>query len=292
MSRLRPSPLATASQVRLRSEATAGQAPLRPGAPAEQTPALELRDLRFVYPDGRIALDGVSLAVAEGERVALIGPNGAGKSTLLQHLNGLLPARLPREPAVRVFGVPLGEKTADGIRREVGLLFQDPDDQFLCPTVKEEVRFGPEQFGWTEARVEEETVRALAQAGIPGYGDREPHHLSRGEKRRVCLAAVLACSPRVLALDEPTSDLDPRGRRELRELLRALPVTMLLATHDLELIVEICPRAVLLDGGRVVADGPTLDLLSNEALMLRHGLERPHILSHRHPHGPARGVAR
>jgi cobalt/nickel transport system ATP-binding protein len=265
----------------------AEQAPLRPEAVAGPTPAVELRGLRFAYPDGRMALDGVSLSVAEGERVALIGPNGAGKSTLLQHLNGLLPARLPGEPAVRIFGVPLGEKTVDGIRREVGLLFQDPDDQFLCPTVKEEVRFGPEQFGWPEARVAEETARALALAGIPGYGDREPHHLSRGEKRRVCLAAVLACAPRILALDEPTSDLDPRGRRELRELLRALPVTMLLATHDLELVVELCPRAVLLDGGKVVADGPTLDLLSDERRMLAHGLERPHILSHRHPHGSA-----
>jgi cobalt/nickel transport system ATP-binding protein len=250
-------------------------------------PALELRDLRYAYPDGRVALDGVSLAVAEGERVALIGPNGAGKSTLLQHLNGLLPARLPREPAVRVFGTPLGEGTADGVRRAVGLLFQDPDDQFLCPTVLEEVRFGPEQFGWPEARVAEEAARALALAGIPDFGAREPHHLSRGEKRRVCLAAVLACAPRLLALDEPTTDLDPRGRRELRELLRALPVTMLLATHDLELVVELCPRAVLLDRGRVVADRPTLDLLSDEPLMLAHGLEKPHVLSHRHPHGPA-----
>ena len=266
---------------RLRSEATGGQAL-----------ALELLDLRFACADGRIALDGVSLSIAEGERVALIGPNGAGKSTLLQHLNGLLPARLPCEPAVCVFGVPLGEKTADGIRREVGLLFQDPDDQFLCPTVKEEVRFGPEQFGWSEARVEGAVARALVQAGLTGYEAREPHHLSRGEKRRVCLAAVLACSPRVLALDEPTSDLDPRGRRELRELLRALPVTMLIATHDLEMVVEICPRSVLLDGGRVVADGPTLDLLSDERLMLAHGLERPHILSHRHPHGLAWGGAR
>ena len=266
--------------------------PLRPGATEGGPPALELRGLRFAYPDGRVALDGVDLCVGEGECVGLIGPNGAGKSTLLQHLNGLLPARLPREPAVRIFGVPLGERTAEEIRREVGLLFQDPDDQFLCPTVKEEVRFGPEQFGWPEARVTEAVARALTQAGLAGYEGREPHHLSRGEKRRVCLAAVLACSPRVLALDEPTSDLDPRGRRELRELLRALPVTMLLATHDLELVVEICPRSVLLDGGKVVADGPTLDLLSDERLMLAHGLERPHILFHRHPHGPAWGVAR
>ncbi|MCC7517827.1 MAG: ABC transporter ATP-binding protein [Verrucomicrobiae bacterium] len=249
------------------------------------TPSLDVRNLCYAYPDGRVALDGVSLSVAEGERVALIGPNGAGKSTLLQCLNGLLPARLPREAAVRVFGTPLGETTADGIRRSVGLLFQDPDDQFLCPTVREEVRFGPEQFGWEEARIEEAVADALARAGIPDFGPREPHHLSRGEKRRVCLAAVLACSPRLLLLDEPTTDLDPRGKRELREVLRTLPVTILLATHDLEMVVDLCPRAVLLDRGRVIANRPTFDLLSDEPLMLAHGLERPHILSHRHPHG-------
>jgi len=260
--------------------------PFIPRGARIMTNALDLRDLRYAYPDGRVALDGVSLSVAEGERVAILGPNGAGKSTLLLHLNGLLPARLPHDASVHVFGRPLIEETADAARRAVGLLFQDPDDQFLCPTVREEVRFGPEQFGWTEARIAEETARALAQAGIPDFGARAPHHLSRGEKRRVCLAAVLACAPRLLALDEPTSDLDPRGKRELRALLRALPVTMLLATHDLELAVEICPRSVLLDAGRVVADGPTIALLSDEPLMLAHGLERPHLLAHRHPHPP------
>ncbi len=243
------------------------------------SPALEVRDLRFAYPDGRPALCGVSFALAEGETVGLIGPNGAGKSTLLLHLNGVLPERPPPSPAVAVFG----KSDILSMRREVGLLFQDPDDQLFCPTVFEDVGFGPRQLGLGDEVVQQ----ALAQVGLEGLDRRSPHHLSRGEKRRVCLAGVLACQPRLLALDEPTSDLDPRGRRELKAVLRGIPASKLIATHDLEMVVELCPRTILLDQGRVIADGPTLQLLDDEGLMLAHGLERPHVLHHLKglPHG-------
>jgi cobalt/nickel transport system ATP-binding protein len=253
----------------------------------EVTLALEIRDLRFSYPDGAEALRGLDLQVEEGECVGLIGPNGAGKSTLLLHLNGILPeggrGSSPAS-AVFIFGQPVTSATLPSIRRTVGLLFQDADDQLFCPTVFEDVAFGPEQFGLGRAEVQRAVADALARVGLTGFENRSPHHLSSGEKRRVCLAGVLACAPRILVLDEPTSDLDPRGRRELKALLRGIPATKIIATHDLELVAEMCSRAVVLDGGKVVAAGPPIELLADEPLMLAHGLERPHILQHRHPH--------
>jgi energy-coupling factor transporter ATP-binding protein EcfA2 len=162
----------------------------------------------------------------------------------------------------------------------VGLLFQDPDDQLFCATVEEDVAFGPQQLGLPATVVTE----ALAQVGLTGFEKRSPHHLSHGEKRRACLAGILACQPRVLVLDEPTSDLDPRGRRELKALLQRIPVTKVIATHDLELVAELCSRVLVLDRGVIVAYGNALNLLGNESLMLTHGLERPHILRHLHPH--------
>jgi energy-coupling factor transporter ATP-binding protein EcfA2 len=253
------------------------------------TAALEIRDLRFSFPDGSEALRGVDLRVAEGECVGLIGPNGAGKSTLLLHLNGILPEFGGRNggqepPAVLVFGQPISAVNLASIRRTVGLLFQDPDDQLFCPTVFEDVAFGPRQFGLNDAEVRRVVGQSLAMVGLTGLEARAPHRLSGGEKRRVCLAGVLACEPRILALDEPTSNLDPRGRRELKALLGRISATKIIATHDLELVVELCTRAVVLDGGKVVAEGPPDALLSDEPLMLAHGLERPHILQHRHPH--------
>jgi energy-coupling factor transporter ATP-binding protein EcfA2 len=246
--------------------------------------AIEVRNLHFRYGEGTHALRGVSFSIAEGESVALIGPNGAGKSTLLLHLNGLLPEVWTGEPSVLVGGSPVTPETVHEVRRRVGLLFQDANDQLFCPTVFEDVAFGPQQLGLSQVEVRERVTRALAHAGIPGFEARAPHHLSVGEKRRVCLAGVLACEPSILVLDEPTSSLDPKGRRELKELLRGIPLTKLIATHDLELVVELCSRVILLDGGAVVAQGPTLALLSDEELMLRHNLERPHILRHLHPH--------
>ncbi len=245
---------------------------------------ISVRRLSYRYPDGHDALSDVSFELAAGERVALIGPNGAGKSTLLLHMNGLLPDRPPTEPAITVDGLPVSEAHLREVRRKVGLLFQDPDDQLFCPTVWEDVAFGPRQLGLREPGLSRLVSESLAQVGLAGFEERLPHHLSRGEKRRACLAGLLACDARVLVLDEPTTDLDPRGRRELMAMLSRLPVTQLIATHDLEFVVEICPRTLVLDGGRIVADGPTRQLLDDETLMLAHGLERPHILRHSHPH--------
>jgi len=247
-------------------------------------PALQLTNVRFHYPDGKEALRGISLRVAEGECVGLVGPNGSGKSTLLLHLNGILPERFDGDSHVRINGRLISREAVDSIRREVGLLFQDPDDQLFCPTVFEDVAFGPTQFGLSETEVRAAVRTALAATGLSGFEHRSPHHLSSGEKRRVCLAGVLACNPLILALDEPTSNLDPRGKRKLMVILKSLPVTKIIATHDLEMVVELCSRTIVLDNGEVVADGPTRELLGNEDLMMKHGLEKPHILRHHHPH--------
>lgn len=249
--------------------------------------AIEVRNLHFHYPSSIGALHDVDFAVADGECVAVIGPNGAGKSTLLLHLNGILPELYPRSvkddaDGVFVFGQRIASQNLAEIRRQVGLLFQDADDQLFCPTVFEDVAFGPQQFGLSGEQVHDRVARCLAQVGLSGFEQRPPHKLSGGEKRRVCLAGVLACDPKVLVLDEPTSGLDPRGRRELIALLRQISATRIIATHDLELVVELCSRVIVLDGGTVVAHGPTIELLSDEGLMLRHGLEKPHILQHRH----------
>jgi cobalt transport protein ATP-binding subunit len=247
-------------------------------------PALEVTDLRYRYHDGTEALRGVSFQLAAGECVGLLGPNGSGKSTLLLHLNGILPEKLGANGAVRIQGETISPERLVAIRRQVGLVFQDPDDQLFCPTVAEDVAFGPQQLGLSAAEVHARVHQALHQVGLPDFGHRATHHLSHGEKRRVCLAGVLACEPAVLVLDEPTSDLDPRGRREFKALIRQIPGTKLIATHDLEMVVEICPRAIVLDRGVVVADGETRRLLGDEPLMLAHGLEKPHILFHGHPH--------
>ena len=246
--------------------------------------AIEITNLKYRYHDGTEALRGVSLCIAPGECVALLGPNGSGKSTVLLHLNGILPEKLSGDSAVKILGSPITTENLETIRRQVGLVFQDPDDQLFCPTVQEDVAFGPQQLGLSEMEVAERVNKSLAQAGLAEFGRRATHHLSHGEKRRVCLAGVLACEPAILVLDEPTSDLDPRGRREFKALLRQIPATKLIATHDLELAVELCARTIVLDRGKIVAEGATSELLNDEALMLAHGLERPHILRHIHPH--------
>jgi len=247
-------------------------------------PTIEVANLKYRYHDGTEALRGVSLRVAPGECVGLLGPNGSGKSTLLLHLNGILPDRPVADGTVRILGESVTSQNLETIRRQVGLVFQDPDDQLFCATVQEDVAFGPQQLGLNETEVRARVQQALTQVGLAGFGHRATHHLSHGEKRRVCLAGVLACEPTVLVLDEPTSDLDPRGRREFKALLRQITATKLIATHDLELVVELCSRAIVLDHGVVVADGPAVELLNDEELMLAHGLERPHILRHCHPH--------
>ena len=246
--------------------------------------AIQVEGLRYRYHDGTEALRGVNFTIAPGECVGLLGPNGSGKSTLLLHLNGILPEKLLGDGAVRIAGQAITEGNLESVRRQVGLLFQDPDDQLFCPTVEEDVAFGPQQLGLSGKEIEARVDHSLGLVGLSGYGQRATHHLSHGEKRRVCLAGVLACEPTVLVLDEPTSDLDPRGRREFKTLLQGIPATKLIATHDLELAVELCSRAIVLDRGEIVADGVTVKLLDDEKLMLAHGLECPHILRHIHPH--------
>jgi cobalt/nickel transport system ATP-binding protein len=241
------------------------------------TLALEVSELGFQFTVGVPALRGVSFSVEAGECVAIIGPNGAGKSTLLLHLNGILPEHASQRSSgsVRVQGRTVSPSDATWVRRQVGVLFQDPDDQLFCPTVGEDVAFGPEQLGCARAEVEQRVARALRQVGLSGFERRMPHRLSGGEKKRVCLAGLLAYEPSILVLDEPSAGLDPRGRRELIELLRGLSATCLIATHDLALVAELCPRALLLDRGQLVASGFSKDLLRNDALMAAHGMECP-----------------
>jgi len=249
--------------------------------------AIKIEGLDFSYNDGTPVLRGLSFEVKEGECLGLIGPNGAGKSTLLLHLNGILPERKSTIPVVHIYGQPIDSTSIDNIRRTVGVLFQNPDDQLFCPTVYEDVAFGPKQFGIPQTEIDAIVSDSLAKVGLRGFGSRSPHHLSRGEKQRVCLAGILASQPKILVLDEPTSDLDPRGKRELIRLLNSFPTTKIIASHDLELVFQLCSRTIVLDNGRIVAEGNTKDILSDERLMLEHGLEKPHILQHSHPHPPA-----
>jgi energy-coupling factor transporter ATP-binding protein EcfA2 len=233
-------------------------------------PVFAVAGLTYRYPEGALALDDVRLTVAEGEVVALLGPNGAGKSTLLLHLAGLLPS-----PAVRVCGVQAVPPHLPQVRAQVGLVFQRADDQLFMPSVAEDVAFGPAQQGLDRAEVAERVAAALHAVGMTGAERRAPYRLSAGEKRAVAVATVLAMRPRALVLDEPTADLDPRARRALIELLRGLPGTKVLALHDLDLAFDLCPRAVLLDRGAVVADRPIRELLADDALLAAHGLEPP-----------------
>lgn len=243
------------------------------------TCAIEVRHLSFHFDDGTPAFDDVSFRVAEGECVALIGPNGAGKSTLLLHLVGILPepGQGHGEGEVLLFGEALRPDNLAAARKQVGILFQDPDDQLFCPTVGEDVAFGPQQLGLRGEALRERVAGALAQVGLAGFERRLPHRLSGGEKKRVALAGLLAYGPRALVFDEPTSGLDPRARRQFIELLRAASDTRLLATHDLALVVETCDRTIVIDRGRVVADGPTRAILRDDDLMHAHGLERPRL---------------
>ncbi|MFQ6033832.1 MAG: energy-coupling factor ABC transporter ATP-binding protein, partial [Candidatus Bipolaricaulia bacterium] len=233
--------------------------------------AVKIRGLNYVYPDGTRALKDIDLEILDLERVALIGPNGAGKTTLLLHLNGLLRG----EGEIGVLERPLGDGAMRAIRENVGLVFQDPDDQLFMPRVFDDVAFGPLNLGLSEAEVQERVTEALQIVNMEGHAERPPHHLSFGERKRVALAAILAMRPKVLALDEPSSNLDPQSRRELIGLLRGLETTLIVATHDLELVLELCSRAVLLDRGELIADGPARELLADEQMMLAHGLEVP-----------------
>ncbi len=242
---------------------------------------VEVRELMYAYPDGTEALRGVSFRIGHGSSVALVGANGAGKSTLLLHLNGYLPTT---RGEVLIGDTAVTRETAVLARRAVGMVFQDPDDQLFMPTVAEDVAFGPLNAGLPPEQVERRVATALERVGMTHVRERPPYRLSAGEKRAVAIATVLAMSPDILVMDEPSANLDPRARRRLIELLLSFEHTRIIATHDLEMVVEVCSRVIVLDGGKVVADGPARDLLNDEALMLAHGLERPHILRHSHPH--------
>jgi cobalt/nickel transport system ATP-binding protein len=239
---------------------------------ASMTPAVRVEQLRYAYPDGQLALDGVDLNVAPGERVALLGPNGAGKTTLMLHLNGVLQASAG---TVEIGGTPLTRKTLRDIRRRVGLVFQDPDDQLFMPTVAQDVAFGPANFGVGGEELAERVRRALAVVSLSDLADRSPAHLSGGQRRRAALATVLACAPEILVLDEPSANLDPVARRELAETLMTLDATLLVVTHDLPYAAQLCDRAVIMDSGRIVADGDVSSVLTDSELLARHRLELP-----------------
>ena len=247
--------------------------------PSAGTPSLAIRDLAFAYPDGHQALFGVDLTLQPGERVALLGPNGAGKTTLVMHLNGILRAG---QGSVEVAGLPVVPANYQEVRRRVGIVFQDPDDQLFMPTVREDVAFGPANLGVRGPDLQDRVVAALSSVGMQDFADRPPHHLSFGQRRRVAVATVLAMQPEILVLDEPSSNLDPASRRELAEILLQLELTTLMVTHDLPYAMELCPRAVILAEGSIVADGPTRDILCDEPLLRSHRLELPFGFDPRH----------
>ena len=233
--------------------------------------AIHARGLRYRYPNGVVGLDGVDLHVTHGERVAVLGPNGAGKTTLMLHLNGLLTG----DGELEVAGMRPGEGDARELRAAVGLVFQDPDDQLFMPTVAEDVAFGPLNLGLDRGAAADRVTLALAAVRMAHGIDRAPHPLSLGQRRRVAIATVLAMRPRLLVLDEPSANLDPRARRELLEVLDTIDRTMLVVTHDLPFAARLCERAVILSGGRVVADGPCTEILADADLLAAHDLELP-----------------
>lgn len=239
---------------------------------------IRVRNLDYIYPDGTKALKGMDLDIFKGESVGLIGPNGAGKSTLLLHLNGILKGR---PGSVEVLGMKVEEKNLINIRQKVAIVFQQPEDQLFMPTVFDDVAFGPINAGYSKERVKGKVKEALKGVRMEDYEKRCSHHLSFGEKKRISLATVLSMEPEILILDEPTSNLDPRARRHLIKLLRNLNLTKIVAGHDLELILDICPRVILLNEGKIVANGGAKKILKDKSLMESHGLEVPLSLRYR-----------
>jgi cobalt transport protein ATP-binding subunit len=237
--------------------------------------AIEIRDLKFAYPDGRQVLRGVTLQVPPDRKTALVGPNGAGKSTLLLHLNGLLQG----DGEITVAGIPVPGGDLGRVRAAVGFVFQNPDDQLFSPTVFDDVAFGPLHMGLPEEEVRDRVAKALMTVNMPDYADRVSHHLSIGEKKRIAIATVLSMKPEILVLDEPTAGLDPRARRNLINYLRDLPMTMLVSTHDMAMVAELFPSVAIMDEGQIVTEGPTSEILADKSLLERHGLEAPYSVS-------------
>ena len=241
----------------------------------DPAPSLAVQGLAYSYPDGHQALFGVDLRIDRGERVALLGPNGAGKTTLVMHLNGILSGGLG---TVSVAGLRVDAQDKEAlreVRRRVGIVFQDPDDQLFMPSVREDVAFGPANLGLRGEALEQRVQEALDLVGMASFADRPPHHLSFGQRRRVAVATVLSMRPEILVLDEPSSNLDPASRAELADILRSLDVTILMVTHDLLYALELCPRAVVMSEGAIVADGATRALLADQDLMNRYRLALP-----------------
>jgi len=239
-------------------------------------PLLQVERLQYRYPSGQTALQDVSFVVYPGERIGLLGPNGAGKTTLLMHLNGLLPETgVANQSAVKLGELAVVPKHFREIRRRVGFLFQDPDDQLFCPTVVEDIAFGPLNLGLEKEEIRSRVMESLDAVGLTGFEGRYTQQLSFGERKRVALAGVLACRPDLLVMDEPTSNLDLRARRRFIEILKQTSASQLIATHDLELVLEQCSRVIVLDQGRIQADGSPREILSNRAFVERHGLEVP-----------------
>ena len=233
---------------------------------------IEVTDLRYTYPDGTSALRGLSFRIVHGEAVAIVGANGAGKSTLLLHLNGCL---TPAAGTVRIGDFSLTRKTLPHVRRTVGMVFQDPDDQLFMPLVYDDVAFGPLNLGLSPEEVEARVTTALATVGAAHLRDRPSYRLSAGEKRAVAIASVLAMSPSILVMDEPTSSLDPRARRQLIQLLAGFDHTKIIATHDLDMALDLCSRTIVLKDGGIAADGPTGEILEDEGLLQASNLEKP-----------------
>jgi cobalt/nickel transport system ATP-binding protein len=234
--------------------------------------AVRITRLSYTYPDGTKALEGIDLDVSCGERIAIVGPSGAGKSTLLLHLNGVLEGT----GSIRIMGQTLNASNLQQMRKQVGLLFQDPNDQLFCPTVFEDIAFGPMNLSVPADAIPRRVEKALNDSGLDySFRSRSSHHLSLGERRRVSLATVLAMEPAILGMDEPTSNLDPRNRRHLIEVVSGLKATLIIATHDLELVLDVCSRTVLMDRGKIWADGETKTILSDARLIETHGLEVP-----------------
>lgn len=231
-------------------------------------PIIEINQLSFHYPDGKLALNEISLKVMPGEKIALVGANGAGKSTLLLHLNGIFEG----DGRILINGMEVKKNNLGQIRAWVGLVFQNPDDQLFSPTVFEDVAYGPIYQGLDRENVQKKVDQALAAVHMSEYADRNPYHLSGGEKKRIAIATILSMQPKILVFDEPTAGLDPYARRELIELLKELPQTMLIATHDLGLVHLLTQRTVILSQGKIVADGLTDVILGDESLMLKHRL--------------------
>jgi len=233
--------------------------------------AIEIKNLSYSYPDGTAALRGIHLDVFEGETVGIVGPNGGGKTTLLLHLNGILRG----DGEIKILGHKVNNKNLHRIRSEVGVVFQEPDSQLFMPTVFDDVSFGPLNMGLSEEVVKRHAKEALEKVGMSGYENKSPHHLSWGEKKKICIATVLSMQPRILVLDEPTGNLDPRSRRNLIRVLQGIKVTRIIAGHDLEMVLQICERTVILDKGEIAGDGETKLLLRNRNLLEKHGLEVP-----------------